>query len=90
MTAPAIARQQEHGSRNGAKTRDNPGSAAAPKHPAGRLAPAQGFALVVDGHMKTTYEDEDVAKKAAADLLSKFPNLHVQIYNAATKTRMDV
>jgi len=40
--------------------------------------------------MKTTYEDEDVAKKAAADLLSKFPNLHVQIYNAATKTRMDV
>ena len=54
------------------------------------IAPAQGFTLVVDGHMKTTYEDEDLAKKAAADLLSKFPKLHVQIYNAATKTRMDV
>ena len=37
--------------------------------------------------MKTTYDDKGTAKKAAADLLSKFPKLHVQIYNAATKTR---
>jgi len=54
------------------------------------IAPAQGFALVVDGHMKTTYEDEGAAKKAAADLLSRFPMLHVQIYTAATKTRTGV
>ena len=54
------------------------------------IAPAEGFALVVDGRMKTTYEDEAAAKKAAADLLSKFPNLHVQIYNAKTKTRSSV
>jgi hypothetical protein len=54
------------------------------------IAPREGFALVVDGHMKTTYEDEGTAKKAAADLLSRFPMLHVQIYNAATKTRTDV
>jgi hypothetical protein len=54
------------------------------------IAPAQGFALVVDGRMKTTYDDEAAAKKAAADLLSRFPKLHVQIYNAATKTRSDI
>jgi hypothetical protein len=54
------------------------------------IAPAQGFALVVDGRMKTTYDDEDAAKKAAADLLSRFPKLHVQIYNAKTKTRSSV
>ena len=54
------------------------------------IAPNEGFALVVDGRMKTTYEDESTAKKAAADLLGKFPKLHVQIYNAATKTRSAV
>ena len=54
------------------------------------IAPAQGFALVVDGHMKTKYEDEGTAKKPAADLLSKFPKLHVQIYNAKTKMRSAV
>jgi hypothetical protein len=40
--------------------------------------------------MKTTYEDEAAAQNAAADLLSRFPKLHVQIYNAATKTRSDI
>ena len=54
------------------------------------IAPAQGFAVVVDGHMKTTYEEEGAAKKAAADLLSRFPMLHVQIYTAATKKRTEV
>jgi hypothetical protein len=51
------------------------------------IAPADGFALVVDGRLKTKYDDEATAKKAAADLLSRFPKLQVQIYNAATKTR---
>ena len=54
------------------------------------IAPADGFALVVDGRLKTKYDDEGVAKKAAADLLSRFPKLQVQIYNAATKTRSSI
>jgi hypothetical protein len=54
------------------------------------IAPAEGFALVVDGRLKTNYGDEAGAKKAAADLLSKFPKLYVQIYNAATKTRSEI
>ena len=51
------------------------------------IAPSEGFALVVDGRLKTKYDDEATAKKAGADLLSRFPKLQVQIYNAATKTR---
>ena len=54
------------------------------------IAPSDGFALVVDGRLKTKYDDEASAKKAGADLLSRFPKLQVQIYNAATKTRSSI
>ena len=54
------------------------------------IAPSDGFALVVDGRLKTKYDDEAAAKKAATDLLSRFPKLQVQIYNAATKTRASI
>jgi hypothetical protein len=54
------------------------------------IAPSDGFALVVDGRLKTKYDDEAAAKKAATDLLSRFPKLQVQIYNAATKTRSSI
>ena len=54
------------------------------------IAPSDGFALVVDGRIKTKYDDEAAAKKAATDLLSRFPKLQVQIYNAATKTRSSI
>jgi hypothetical protein len=54
------------------------------------IPPNEGFTLVVDGRLKTTYADEAAAKKAAVDLLNRFPKLHVQLYNAATKTRSDV
>ena len=54
------------------------------------IAPSDGFALVVDGRLKTKYDDEAAAKKAATDLLSRFPKLQVQIYNAAPKTRSSI
>ena len=54
------------------------------------IAPSDGFALVVDGRLKTKYDDDAAAKKAATDLLSRFPKLQVQIYNAATKTRSSI
>jgi hypothetical protein len=52
------------------------------------IAPANGFAMVVDGHFKTQYNSEAAARKAAAELLALFPNLKVEIYNASTKVRM--
>jgi hypothetical protein len=51
------------------------------------IAPANGYAMVVDGHFKTQFSEESAAKKAASELLVNFPMLQVEIYNATAKTR---
>ena len=52
------------------------------------IAPANGYAMVVDGHFKTQFSEEDAANAAASELLAKFPMLQVEIYNAKEKSRM--
>ena len=52
------------------------------------IGPSTGFALVVDGRIKTKYDDRGAANKAAEELLSRFPMLQIQIYDAANKTRI--
>jgi hypothetical protein len=51
------------------------------------VAPANGFSLVVDGHFKTHYDDQEAAQIAGAELVGRFPMLQVMVYDAATKTR---
>jgi hypothetical protein len=51
------------------------------------IAPANGFSLVVDGHFKSHYDEEEAAQKAGAELFGRFPMLQVMIYDAATKIR---
>lgn len=51
------------------------------------IAPAEGFTLVVDGHFKTLYNDEAAAKTAAAELLSRYKMLQIEIYDAAKRER---
>jgi hypothetical protein len=51
------------------------------------LAPATGYALVVDGHFKTEFVEEKAAKKAAAEVLAKRPMLKIEIYDASSKSR---
>lgn len=51
------------------------------------LAPATGFAIVVDGQFKTEFEDEATARQAAVALLAKYPKLAIHIYDAASKSR---
>jgi hypothetical protein len=51
------------------------------------IAPSDGYALVVDGHFKTQFAEEDAAKKAAAGLLAKYPMLQVEIYDASSRSR---
>ena len=48
---------------------------------------ADGYALVVDGHFKTQFAEEGAAKKAATELLAKYPMLQVEIYDASSKSR---
>ena len=52
------------------------------------IAPATGYAMVVDGHFKTQFSEEDAANNAASELLANFPMLQVEIYNAKEKSRM--
>jgi hypothetical protein len=51
------------------------------------IAPANGYAIVVDGHFKTQFSEESAAKKAATELLANFPMLQIEIYNATAKCR---
>jgi hypothetical protein len=51
------------------------------------VAPSDGYALVVDGHFKTHFAEEGVAKRAAAELLAKYPMLQIEIYDASLKSR---
>ncbi len=51
------------------------------------IAPANGYAMVVDGHFKTQFSEEDAANTAASELLANFPMLQVEIYNAKEKSR---
>ena len=54
------------------------------------LAPTTGYAIVVDGHFKTEFVEEEAAKKAAAELLAKYPMLKIEIYDASSKSRIPV
>ena len=54
------------------------------------IAPVNGYAIVVDGHFKSQFSEEDAAKKAATELLANFPMLQVEIYDGAAKTRTSV
>lgn len=51
------------------------------------IAPANGYAMVVDGLFKTQFAEEDTAKKEAAQLLAKYPMLKIEIYDASAKSR---
>ncbi len=51
------------------------------------IAPANGYAMVVDGHFKTQFVDALAAKKACTELLAKYPMLQIEIYDASTKVR---
>jgi hypothetical protein len=52
------------------------------------IAPTNGYTLVVDGHFKTHFSEQETAQKAGSELLVNFPMLQVEIYSAATKSRI--
>jgi len=44
-----------------------------------------GFALMVDGHLKASFESKDSAFEAGSKLKARFPHLQVKIFDAETK-----
>jgi hypothetical protein len=57
---------------------------------AARELPTSGYALEVDGRLKTEFTTSDGAKAGAEELKKRFPMLRVRIYDAQTRTREEV
>jgi hypothetical protein len=57
---------------------------------AARELPASGFALEIDGQLKTEFATRDGAVAGAEELKKRFPKLRVGIYDAQTKTREEI
>ena len=54
------------------------------------LMPASGYALEVDGRLKTEFATRAGALAGGQELKKRFPTLCVRIYDAETKTREEV
>jgi hypothetical protein len=49
--------------------------------------PAEGFVVVVDGHFKSEFDSAEAAEASGRKLISTYPMLQIEIYDAATKVR---
>jgi hypothetical protein len=47
--------------------------------------PTSGYALVVDGQIKSEFDTHDRALKAARELKGRFPMLQIKVYDAEKK-----
>jgi hypothetical protein len=59
--------------------------APAPMRKATTGLPTSGYALIVDGQIKTEFMMQDHALKAARELKGRFPMLQIKIYDAENK-----
>jgi hypothetical protein len=58
-----------------------------PRNLRAAVAPVEGFAITVDGKIKSQYPELADAMKAGLELKKKFPVLQVTVYDATAKTR---
>jgi len=52
--------------------------------------PTTGYALEVDGRLKTEFETKEGAWTGAEELKKRFPMLRVKVYDAETKTKEEI
>jgi hypothetical protein len=55
-----------------------------------RELPTTGYALEVDGRLKTEFETKEGAWTGAMELKKRFPTLRVKVYDAETKTKEEI
>ena len=55
-----------------------------------RELPASGYALEVDGRLKTEFATREGAKAGAQELKKRFPMLQIRIYDAQTRIREEI
>jgi len=51
-----------------------------------RELPTTGYALEVDGRLKTEFATKEGARTGAEELKKRFPMLRVKVYDVETKT----
>lgn len=49
-----------------------------------------GFALEIDGQIKTEFSTKEGAESGAAELKRRFPALRIRVYDAETRSLHDV
>jgi hypothetical protein len=52
--------------------------------------PKSGFALEIDGRLKTEFSTKEGAEQGAVELKRLFPTLRIRIYDAAAQSRHDL
>ena len=52
--------------------------------------PKTGFAIEIDGRLKTEFSTEEGAEHGAIELKRRFPMLQIRIYDANTHSRHDL
>jgi hypothetical protein len=52
--------------------------------------PKSGFALEIDGRLKTEFSTRESAERGATELKRRFPMLQIRIYDADTQSRHDL
>ena len=57
---------------------------------ASRELPATGYALEVDGRLKTEFATRDGARAGGEELKRRFPTLQIRIYDAQTNAREEI
>ena len=57
------------------------------KIPRADRPPAEGFVVVVDGHFKSEFDTAEAAEASGRKLISTYPMLQIEIYDAANKVR---
>jgi hypothetical protein len=58
--------------------------------PRSNQLPSTGFALEIDGRIKTEFDTREGAESGAIALKRRFPDLQVRIYDARSKSRHEV
>jgi hypothetical protein len=59
-------------------------------HRASPSLPTNGYALIVDGHIKNEFKTKEGAEKGARELKLRFPLLQIKVYNAEAKVSEEV
>lgn len=55
-----------------------------------RDLPTSGYAIVVDGCVKTEFETEDGVESGARDLKRRFPMLQIRVYDAHARADHEI